>query len=187
MRELKILVVVVFFSLLTYWGVEPFAHSQMHKHVESEGFVYKAMPAVAEGNVTKGQELVMANCVACHSINSQNVPAPMDAVTASASYGVNPPDLSNAGTIFASNYLAAFIADPAKASNVAHKFPEGSGKAHPMPAYNWMPAESAGHLHASFRTTLPDKARGGPEKRFPQCRNGQSADASNDHGWSHAG
>ncbi len=141
MRELKILVVVVFFSLVTYWGVEPFAHSQMHKHVESEGFAYKDMPAVAEGNVTKGQELVMANCVACHSINSQNVPAPMDPVTASASYGVNPPDLSNAGTIFASNYLAAFIADPAKASNVAHKFPEGSGKAHPMPAYNWMAPE----------------------------------------------
>jgi len=65
----------------------------------------------------------------------------MDAVTASASYGVNPPDLSNSGTVFASNYLAAFIADPAKASNVSHKFPEGSGKAHPMPAYNWMSPE----------------------------------------------
>jgi ubiquinol-cytochrome c reductase cytochrome c1 subunit len=141
MRELKILVVVVFFSLITYWGVEPFAHSQMHKHIESEGFTYKNMPAVAEGDVTKGKELVMANCVACHSINSQNVPTPMDAVTASASYGVNPPDLSNSGTIFASNYLAAFIADPAKASNVSHKFPEGSGKAHPMPAYNWMSPE----------------------------------------------
>jgi ubiquinol-cytochrome c reductase cytochrome c1 subunit len=141
MRELKILVVVVFFSLITYWGVEPFAHSQMHKHIESEGFTYKNMPAVAEGDVTKGKELVMANCVACHSINSENVPAPMDAVTASASYGVNPPDLSNSGTIFASNYLAAFIADPAKASNVSHKFPEGSGKAHPMPAYNWMSPE----------------------------------------------
>ncbi len=141
MRELKILVVVVFFSLITYWGVEPFAHSQMHKHIESEGFTYKNMPAVAEGDVTKGKELVMANCVACHSINSQNVPTPMDAVTASASYGVNPPDLSNSGTVFASNYLAAFIADPAKASNVSHKFPEGSGKAHPMPAYNWMSPE----------------------------------------------
>jgi len=83
----------------------------------------------------------MANCVACHSISSQSVPAPMDAVTASTTYGVNPPDLSNAGVIFASNYLAAFIADPAKASNVSHKFPEGSGKAHPMPSYNYMPAE----------------------------------------------
>jgi len=71
MRELKILVVVVFFSLITYWGVEPFAHSQMHKHIESEGFTYKNMPAVAEGDVTKGKELVMANCVACHSINSK--------------------------------------------------------------------------------------------------------------------
>ena len=34
MRELKILVVVVALTLITYWGVEPFAHSQMHPHVE---------------------------------------------------------------------------------------------------------------------------------------------------------
>ncbi|MFZ9659464.1 MAG: c-type cytochrome [Arcobacteraceae bacterium] len=142
MRELKILAVVVFFSVLTYWGVEPFAHSQMHKHVEGGNFEYKTMPKPVDGNVSKGKELVTANCIACHSITSQGVAAPMDAVTASASYGVNPPDLSNAGTIFASNYLAAFIADPAKASNVAHKFPEGSGKVHPMPAYGMMmPAE----------------------------------------------
>lgn len=141
MRELKILVVVVFFSVLTYWGVEPFAHSQMHKHVEGGEFKYKNLPAVAEGDAAKGKDLVMANCTACHAISSQGMPAPMDPVTSSTSYGVNPPDLSNAGTIFASNYLAAFIADPAKASNVAHKFPEGSGKAHPMPAYNWMPPE----------------------------------------------
>ena len=152
MRELKILAVVVFFSLVTYWGVEPFAHSQMHKHVESNGFAYKDMPAVATGDAAKGQELVMANCVSCHSINSQNVPAPMDAVTASASYGVNPPDLSNAGTIFASNYLAAFIADPAKASNVAHKFPEGSGKSHPMPAYNWMTPEDIANMVAYLQS-----------------------------------
>lgn len=34
MKELKILVVVVALTLITYWGVEPFAHSQMHPHVE---------------------------------------------------------------------------------------------------------------------------------------------------------
>ncbi len=146
MRELKILIVVVFFSLVTYWGVEPFAHSQMHKHVESGEFQYKDMPAVAEGDAAKGGELVMANCVACHAITSQGVAAPMDPVTASTSYGVNPPDLSNAGAIFASNYLAAFIADPAKASNVSHKFPEGSGKSHPMPAYNWMAPEDIANI-----------------------------------------
>lgn len=34
MRELKILAVVVVLTLVTYWGVEPFAHTQMHPHVE---------------------------------------------------------------------------------------------------------------------------------------------------------
>lgn len=33
MRELKILAVVVILTLITYWGVEPFAHSQMHPAV----------------------------------------------------------------------------------------------------------------------------------------------------------
>ena len=33
MREFKVLAVVVFFTVLIYWGVEPFAHSQMHPHV----------------------------------------------------------------------------------------------------------------------------------------------------------
>ncbi|MDY0322292.1 MAG: cytochrome c1, partial [Arcobacteraceae bacterium] len=30
MRELKVFAVVVIVTLITYWGVEPFAHSQMH-------------------------------------------------------------------------------------------------------------------------------------------------------------
>ena len=37
MRELKILAVVVFFSILTYYLVEPYAHHQMHKQVDAEG------------------------------------------------------------------------------------------------------------------------------------------------------
>ncbi len=39
-KELKVLAVVVFFTLITYWGVEPFAHSVMHKHVEGHDFTY---------------------------------------------------------------------------------------------------------------------------------------------------
>lgn len=39
-KEVQILIVVIFFTLVTYWGVEPFAHSQMHKHVEEATFVY---------------------------------------------------------------------------------------------------------------------------------------------------
>jgi ubiquinol-cytochrome c reductase cytochrome c1 subunit len=47
-KELFILSVVVAFSLLTYWLVEPFAHSQMHPHVESEGFNYNGSSDIAE-------------------------------------------------------------------------------------------------------------------------------------------
>jgi len=139
MRELKILAVVIFFTGLIYWGVEPYAHSQMHAHVESGNFEYKDLKEVKKGDVAKGKELVMSNCTACHSINAENMPAPMDAVTSASAYGVNPPDLSNIGGILDAKYLAAFIADPAKASKVSHKFTEG--KMHPMPAYNWMPQE----------------------------------------------
>jgi len=38
-KELKIFGVVAFFTLLLYWGVEPFAHSQMHKHVEGNNLI----------------------------------------------------------------------------------------------------------------------------------------------------
>lgn len=137
MRELKILGVVVFFSLIVYLGVETYAHSVMHKHVDGGTYDYKDLPAIQAGNATNGESLVMSNCVACHSIESKGLNAPMDAVMASASYGVNPPDLSNAGAIYDAKYLAAFIKNPAKASKVAHKFEE-AGKAHPMPSYNWM-------------------------------------------------
>jgi len=139
MREMKILAVVIFFTGLIYWGVEPYAHSQMHKHVESENFEYKDLAEVKAGDVAKGKELVMSNCTACHSIKAKNMPAPMDAVTSSGAYGVNPPDLSNMGGILDAKYLAAFIADPAKAAKVSHKFTDG--KTHPMPSYNWMPKE----------------------------------------------
>jgi len=47
-KELFILSVVVAFSLLTYWLVEPFAHGQMHPHVEIEGFKYSGSSDIAE-------------------------------------------------------------------------------------------------------------------------------------------
>jgi len=160
MRELKILIIVIFFTLVTYWGVEPFAHSVMHKHVETEGFAYdklkedpefsKFIEALPKGDATKGKDSVMANCTACHSLKVANMPAPMDAVTSATSYGVNPPDLSNMGSILDENYLASFIVNPAKASNVAHKFVEG--KTHPMPSYNWMSPEEVANIVAYLKS-----------------------------------
>ena len=133
MKELKILAVVVFFSLVTYWGVEPFAHSQMHKHVESEGFKYTELKIDAsKGNAETGKALI-AGCVGCHSIDSQKMVAPMDAVTSAATYGVNPPDLSNAGAIYDEKFLVDLMKNPAHALTVEHKFDMAKGQMHPMP------------------------------------------------------
>ena len=134
MKELKILAVVVFFTLVTYWLVEPFAHGQMHKHVDSKHFEYADLPALKkDGDATRGADLVMnAGCAGCHSIEAAGMPAPMDANMAAASYGVNPPDLSNAGAIYDAKFLADLIKNPAHALNVEHKFDEAAGKMHPM-------------------------------------------------------
>ena len=134
MKELKILAVVVFFTLVTYWLVEPFAHGQMHKHVDSQNFEYADLPALTkDGNAARGADLVMnAGCAGCHSIDAAGMPAPMDANMAAASYGVNPPDLSNAGAIYDAKFLADLIKNPAHALKVEHKFDPASGKMHPM-------------------------------------------------------
>jgi len=134
-KELFILAVVTVFTLLTYWLVEPFAHSQMHKHYESEGFVYKDLPALTKtGDVARGKDLVMGAgaCAGCHSIEVEGMPAPMDAVTAAQSYGVNPPDLSNVGAVFDAKFLADLIKNPAHALMVEHKFDVNKGQMHPM-------------------------------------------------------
>jgi len=137
-KELFILAVVTVFTLLTYYLVEPFAHSQMHKHVESEGFTYKDLPALTKkGDAARGKDLVLGAgaCAGCHGIEVEGMPAPMDPVTAAQSYGVNPPDLSNAGSVFDPKFLAALIKNPAHALMVEHKFDAAKGQMHPMTSF----------------------------------------------------
>ncbi len=135
-KEIKILLVVIFFTLVTYAGVETYAHSVMHKYVPTKNYEYADLPALNKtGDATAGAELVQGAgaCTGCHSINSQNIPAPMDAATAVASYGVNPPDLSSVGALYEDKFLAELIKNPAKALKVEHKF--GNGKMHPMSGF----------------------------------------------------
>jgi ubiquinol-cytochrome c reductase cytochrome c1 subunit len=137
-KEPLILAVVVVFSLIVYYLVEPYAHHVMHKHVESEGFKYADLPELTKkGDATRGQELVMgaAACVGCHSIEAAGMPAAMEPQAAAASYGVNPPDLSNAGVVYEAKFLADLIKNPAHALKVEHKFTPESGKMHPMVAF----------------------------------------------------
>jgi ubiquinol-cytochrome c reductase cytochrome c1 subunit len=134
-KEPLILAVVVFFSLVTYYLVEPYAHHVMHKHVESEGFAYADLPEMTKtGDATRGGDLVMgaAACVGCHSIEAAGMPAAMEPQMAAASYGVNPPDLSNAGAIYDPKFLADLIKNPAHALKVEHKFDAAKGQMHPM-------------------------------------------------------
>ncbi|WP_457745283.1 c-type cytochrome [Sulfurimonas sp.] len=138
MKELFILAIVTVFTLVTYYLVEPFAESIMHPDHESKNFTYKDLPAITKkGDVARGKELVMGAgaCVGCHSINVAGVPAPMDAVSAAAAYGVNPPDLSNAGVVFDPKFLAALIKNPAHALMLGHKYNAKSGKTFPMPQF----------------------------------------------------
>lgn len=137
-KEPLILVVVVAFSLLTYWLVEPFAHGVLNKHVDSQNFAYADLkPMTKTGNVANGKDLVMGAgaCAGCHSIEKDGVEAMMDPVTAAASYGVNPPDLSEAGAIYDAKFLADLIVNPAHALHVEHKFDASKGEVHPMTSF----------------------------------------------------
>lgn len=91
-----------------------------------------------EANVEAGAELVVANCTACHSIESEGFPQLMEDADAAAAYGVTPPDLSIAGRIYDANYLAAFIINPVKAMHIEHKYPVTGNKVFPMPGSDWM-------------------------------------------------
>jgi ubiquinol-cytochrome c reductase cytochrome c1 subunit len=155
MREFKILGIIVFFTVVLYIGVEPFAHSQMHPHVKPADFTFKDVDGLGgiTGDATKGAELVSANCTACHSITKAGFPPVMDNASSAGAYGVVPPDLSTAGYIYDANYLAAFIKNPAKAAKVEHKMVDG--KMHPMPSYNWMKPEEIANMVAYLKSIAP--------------------------------
>ncbi len=119
MKDLKILGIVVAFALILYYGVEPFAHSQMHKHVEFKGFKYKDLKDIPKGDPKKGETLA-ASCAGCHSIKAAGMKAPMDAMASSAAYGVNPPDLSLAGKMLDEKFFANFLVNPAKVTKSKH-------------------------------------------------------------------
>jgi len=148
-KELKILAIVVFFSLLTYWGVEPFAHSQMHKEVESLNMQYTGAADIEQCSAEKKEakkafwadvkkistltgdpvagEATFAMCAGCHMEGAVNMG------------GVTPPSLEHAGTLYDKNYLIALIKDPAIASNVDHKYADTM--THPMGSIKTMVTE----------------------------------------------
>ncbi len=153
MRELKIFAVVAFFSLLTYWLVEPYAHHQMHKKVdkegneiviESHGFTYDGSDDIIEAE-RKGDTALVEKKKAFWADVKTVSAMTGDATAGEAIFancvschnganinmgGVIPPSLDHAGAIYDKNYLIALIKDPAMASNVDHKYTDTS--THPM-------------------------------------------------------
>jgi len=172
MKELKILAVVVFFTLVTYYGVEPYAHHQMEKKVDEKGneivyefknFSYPDLkPITVKGDAAAGKAMISA-CTGCHGIESQKIKAPMDALASAAAYGVNPPDLSNAGAVFDAKFLTHFIMNPVHAAMVEHKFKKGSGKTYPMPVVA-PDAQTAANIVAYLKSIAPKEVT--PKEAF---------------------
>jgi ubiquinol-cytochrome c reductase cytochrome c1 subunit len=153
MRELKIFAIVAFFSLLTYYLVEPYAHHQMHMKVdkegneikiESHGFTYDGTDDIAEA-VRSGDTALFEKKKAFWSDVKTVSAMTGNAAAGEAVFancmgchngtninmgGVIPPNLDHAGAIYDKNYLIALIKDPAMASNVNHKYEDTS--THPM-------------------------------------------------------
>lgn len=153
MRELKIVAVVVFFSLLTYYLVEPYAHHEMHKKVdaqgneiklESHGFIYEGTADIeeamrAEHNDTVAVKKAFWSEIALISkLQGDEIAGEAAFATCMGCHngaganmgGVIPPNLDHAGAIYDKNYLIALIKDPAMASNVDHKYADTM--MHPM-------------------------------------------------------
>ncbi|MDD2383069.1 MAG: c-type cytochrome [Sulfurospirillaceae bacterium] len=139
---------------MIYYGVEPFAHSQMHPHVAPADFAFKDLGHTDKvGDPVKGKELVSSNCTACHGLQVEGFPSPMPNADAAMAYGVVPPDLSTAGALYDVNYLAGFIKEPTKAAHLQHKFDDT--KPYPMPNYNWMSEQEIADMVAYLESIAP--------------------------------
>ncbi len=150
MRDLKALIIVAIVTGIIYWGVEPLAHGIMHPPVKAAEYDYKDTPILPKGDVANGATLVQTNCVACHSIKSEGFEAPMSDLDSANSYGVVPPDLSTAGSMYHEGFLAGFLKDPVKATNLSHKFTDS--KPYPMPGYSWMSDSDIADMVAYLRS-----------------------------------
>ena len=158
MKEFKILAVIIALVGITYYGIEPYAHSVMHPEVAAADFSFNDLHNVDTklvGNVENGKTLVDANCIACHAIEKAGNPAVMSNADAAASYGVVPPDLSHAGRIYDTNFLANFIFDPVSAMHLQHKYGPDSGKQFPMPSYNWLTPQEIMDVVAYLKSVAP--------------------------------
>ncbi|WP_104692674.1 c-type cytochrome [Helicobacter felis] len=157
MKELKILAILIVVIGALYWGVEPYAHSVMEPKMPPADFAFKDLKPIdlSKGDAAKGKDLVAQNCVACHSIESQKIPAPMDHASAGASFGVVPPDLSHVGSVLNPQFLAHFIKDPVKTAKLSHKYKDDNP--YPMPAFAQFSDQDLADIVAYLTSIAPKK------------------------------
>ncbi|EOI9748624.1 cytochrome c, partial [Campylobacter jejuni] len=64
MREIKIFLVVVVFTALVYWGVEPYAHSVMKPHVAPANFDFAVEDTTFAKGIVEAKELALKDAQA---------------------------------------------------------------------------------------------------------------------------
>lgn len=64
MREIKIFLVVVVFTALVYWGVEPYAHSVMKPHVAPANFDFSVEDTTFAKGIVEAKELALKDAQA---------------------------------------------------------------------------------------------------------------------------
>lgn len=155
MKDFKALVIVAAVIGVLYLGVEVLAHKVMHPVTAPVDYTFRDLEGIdlSQGDAVAGKDAVVSNCIACHSLKSQGFEAPMDKEMAAATYGVVPPDLSGAGFIYESNYLANFIKNPTRATQLDHKF--SAEAPYPMPAYDWLSSQEIANMIAYFKSIAP--------------------------------
>jgi ubiquinol-cytochrome c reductase cytochrome c1 subunit len=139
MRELISLVIIIVFTSVTYYFIGPFAHAiEGEKNIPSANFVYSDLPTSnLQGDAIKGKALVAGAgaCVSCHSIKVAGIASSMSPEAAAKAFGIAPPDLSNAGVLYNTNFLTAYIENPVHAMNLQSKYNAKTGKVFPMPKF----------------------------------------------------
>ena len=122
MKDLKILLLLCVIVGVLYWGIEPLAHKVFYPKTEPADFEFsdlKNLPTT--GNVENGKQLVATYCASCHSVVKDGLEG-LSKEDAIAAYGIVPPDLSTAGAIYDSKFLANLIKNPVETLKLTHKF-----------------------------------------------------------------
>ncbi|MDE5592307.1 MAG: c-type cytochrome [Helicobacter sp.] len=151
MKEFLVLIIIAVVTGVIYWGVEPFAHSQMNPKVSAADYSFKDLPEMpTNGDPSKGKEIVLGNCIGCHSIKIEGLESPFSSEDALMAYGVVPPDLSSAGLIYEANFLANTIKNITVATK--QKFEQTQ---HPMPIYDWMSDDEIANIVSYLQSIAP--------------------------------